>query len=79
MKLEEEQKREFPSQSRALTGYGDKIEVREVLGDNRWQSQQSRLGVGAVFQAWIIAGEQSSLRTRIAKKSDALLCVRMKS
>ena len=32
----------------------------EVLGNHRWQSQQSRLELGAAFQPWILAGEQMS-------------------
>jgi hypothetical protein len=34
---------------------------------------------GAASQLWILAGEPSSLLTRIAATINALLCVRMKS
>ena len=32
------------------------IHPREVLGNHRWKSQQSRLDLGAVSQPWILAG-----------------------
>jgi hypothetical protein len=52
---------------------------KTVLGDHRSQSEQSRMGVGAVFQPWIVKGEQSGLLTHIAATESVLLCTRMKS
>src|SRR5438132_7337826 len=37
------------------------------------------VGVGAVCQRWILAGERSSLLTRIGTTVNASLCMRMKS
>jgi hypothetical protein len=53
--------------------------AREVLGNNRRQSQQSRLELGAACQRLIAKGEQSGLRTHIATMGSVSLCARMKS
>jgi len=39
---------------------------RAVPGNHRRQISAKLVGVGAVFQLWILAGEQPSLLTRIA-------------
>jgi hypothetical protein len=44
----------------------DSVRAREVLGNNRRQSQQSRLELGLRLSRGLLKGEQSSLLTRIA-------------
>jgi len=67
-------RRKWSSCTLAKIGTG---RARELLGTNRWQSQQSRLDGGAASQPCILAGRQSSLLTHIATVN-ASLCVPMK-
>jgi hypothetical protein len=51
----------------------------KMLGDYRLQSQERRLGVGAVSQPSIHEAAQSGLLTHIAATQSVSLCVLMKS
>jgi hypothetical protein len=52
---------------------------RKVLGKSSLTISAKPVGVGAASQPWILAGERSSLLTRIAMTESGSLCVRMKS
>jgi hypothetical protein len=52
------------------------VKYWEIIANNL---SKARLGHGAASQAWILAGERSSLLTRIAATVNASLCERMKS
>jgi len=52
---------------------------RHILGNNRWQSQETRLEFGLGFQPWIPTGKQSGLSMHTAMTESASLCVQMKS
>jgi hypothetical protein len=53
-----------------------RVKYWEIIANNL---SKARLGHGAASQAWILAGERSSLLTRIAATVNASLCERMKS
>jgi hypothetical protein len=47
---------------------------REVIWKSLVKSQQVPFDLGAVFQPWILAGEQSGLLTRTATTEGGSLC-----
>jgi hypothetical protein len=52
--------------------------AREVLGNHRWQSQQSRLELGLCLKPWTATGERSGLLMHVGTTVNASLFARMK-
>jgi PAS domain S-box-containing protein len=74
----------IPSVTRAQAPFpalprGTQFRAREVLGNDRAQSQQSRMELGLCSQRWIPTGERSGLLTCIATTESVSLYGRVRS